>query len=353
VRLKSFSIIFILFQKKSIIKSEVAVVTPVIETNPNTSADYDPTKPTVKTILSPAAKNSHASNNFKVGSTSPYTPDPLPKNNRASNNIKVGGAVPYIPDPLPKGSQLAEDNLGNTNPYETETKLWEPEPIDHVVRRYAMKLRDEHRLIWNQSKGLQGALVDHLFMSFYFYQARDIYESRELLVIAVEKLLEALNNPTFVPPTGHDPFTANDLEIEIEFQTFMGKFIDRQYVQYVMMRNGIICYQAFDCLEAPVMCFTRKERYDQAYYMVQLETEARASSSTMVINQGYSEIEINMPIDDVPQTRKSIYEPYTKEASNVIQTVKRAEAKPKSTSPSTSPSSKSSQNSSSKNSSGK
>jgi hypothetical protein len=167
------------------------------------------------------------------------------------------------------------------------------ETIDQITRRFALKAKMEKRLFWMQSKGINAWPLNKLFLSWEHYHARDIDEARRLLVWIVQGITAAINMDGWRHPAlGHYPLDAYDLTIEIRFDNFFGEFIDRQYVQWVRMHKGLICYQAYNCwYNQHGLCWTRRERWDQAAFQVQIEKEAGIGLPKT--NTGYREYRIN------------------------------------------------------------
>lgn len=72
-------------------------------------------------------------------------------------------------------------------------------------------------------------------------------EARDLLVDLVEDFLREINSdPIVSDQLAAYPFSPNNLQIEINFESFFGLYVDPFYVGCIELRNGMARYSAFD-----------------------------------------------------------------------------------------------------------
>lgn len=70
-------------------------------------------------------------------------------------------------------------------------------------------------------------------------------EARHLLVDIVEGLLDRINDTALAAEVLPNPFTADNLEIYIDLQSFHGEFVDPFYVGWIVLEKGHAFYYAF------------------------------------------------------------------------------------------------------------
>lgn len=72
-------------------------------------------------------------------------------------------------------------------------------------------------------------------------------QARDLLVDLVEDFLREINSdPILGDQLASYPFSANHLQIEINFESFFGIYVDPFYIGCIQLRNGMVRYSAFD-----------------------------------------------------------------------------------------------------------
>lgn len=210
-----------------------------------------------------------------------------PVTSSAAPEIALPSAAPIVPliTPPPAHAPLP----ASISSFVSESQHPVPDTLAGMTRVYAQKMRREYRLFWAASRGLEKSPIDRIFLAFDFYQVRTVQEIRKLLVILVESYLETINaSPT--PELGHYPFTADDIDIEIHIDCFHGEYVDRQFVEWVELKNGLVCYQAYNCMHGK-FCFVRKERYDQAFHFAELDFAEEAEQIKAAKDQIYHELE--------------------------------------------------------------
>ncbi|MBA3958371.1 MAG: hypothetical protein H0X51_08290 [Parachlamydiaceae bacterium] len=73
----------------------------------------------------------------------------------------------------------------------------------------------------------------------------ELCEARQLIVDFVEELLDRINNSPVSMKLSPTPFTAEHLEISIDFESYFGRYIDPLYIGWVDLEGGIVYYYAF------------------------------------------------------------------------------------------------------------
>lgn len=75
----------------------------------------------------------------------------------------------------------------------------------------------------------------------------EMCEARFLAADFVEDLLREINtNPIVGCQLACYPMTAEQLKIDINFESYFGKYIDPYYIGYIEMKGGMVYYYAFD-----------------------------------------------------------------------------------------------------------
>jgi hypothetical protein len=130
----------------------------------------------------------------------------------------------------------------------------EREPLDHsemtwlVQKQMAKYKHENHRRL-----RLEHTLFDatasspYLSMQISSQEILEVDDARNLLVDFVEELLKAINlDPLIASQLTTVPFTADQLHIEINFESYLGLFIDPFYIGCVELEHGMAHYLAFD-----------------------------------------------------------------------------------------------------------
>ena len=74
-----------------------------------------------------------------------------------------------------------------------------------------------------------------------------LYDARLLMVEVVEELLWRLNNNSIVSfELDHFPFTARDLDVQLDFESFYGRYVDELYIGMAWLQAGCVHFYAFD-----------------------------------------------------------------------------------------------------------
>lgn len=172
-------------------------------------------------------------------------------------------------------------------------------PIDEVIRRHAAKMKHEARLHWKASKGMSSDPVEHLEMVYESRHAMTVEKARKLLVFAVESLLSDLHPGEWVHPGLGHCFSPSDLTIEIRFDNFHAKFVDRQFVEVLRMEDETVSYWAYNC-NGPRACQSRQERYWDARDFVRVDLENEGKHRNLYRRRDLGEgVEKVIPFDGI------------------------------------------------------
>lgn len=137
-----------------------------------------------------------------------------------------------------------------------ERKVNEPLPgIDNetvmrAVLPYAIELQHDKKLQLEDSVvyyGGHGTYIEKMRLTFTSQSILELKEARDLLVDVVDGLLAALNdNEELGPLISGFPPSADDLEVCIKFESYLGLYVDKMYVHWMLLQDGRSYFYAFD-----------------------------------------------------------------------------------------------------------
>lgn len=126
-------------------------------------------------------------------------------------------------------------------------KKIDSEALSTIVINFATKMKIDKHLELEDSWAGYDDYITTLCLQFSSQRTLTVYDARLLLVELVEEFLYRLNNNTVVSfELDHFPFTAKDLDIKINFESFYGRYIDELYVGLVWLQDGCVHFYAFD-----------------------------------------------------------------------------------------------------------
>lgn len=129
-------------------------------------------------------------------------------------------------------------------------KVVESEEFTWIIAKQMAKWKHEkgRRLKLEHSQlhyNLQG--VSWLRLELSSQEILEVDDARDLFVDFVEDLLQRVNSsPLAADQIADYPFTADNLSIEINFESYFGYYVDPFYVGCISMEDGIVRYNAFD-----------------------------------------------------------------------------------------------------------
>lgn len=117
----------------------------------------------------------------------------------------------------------------------------EVNPFSEVIIPYALELRKEKRLRFEDSEVFYDEYVQRFRVVFSTQLILELCEARELMVDVVEGLLERMNNnPWVVESFNHQPITADDLELYFSYETYYVEYIDPTFIAWMSLTDGYV-----------------------------------------------------------------------------------------------------------------
>lgn len=117
------------------------------------------------------------------------------------------------------------------------------EELIRTIIRYTTRMNREQMLTLEDSRVYYTECTERIRLVLSSQKCPEIVDARENLVDFVEGLLNALNNnPSIRADLCHQPFTADDLEIYINFESYFSEYVDPFYVSYISLDDGLVCY---------------------------------------------------------------------------------------------------------------
>lgn len=119
--------------------------------------------------------------------------------------------------------------------------------------------------------------IARIVMHFRTQRLVDLCEGRDLIVKLVEGFLKRMNSDSNVAGSLHPyPLTADRLKINIEFESFYGRFIDPLYMGRINLEKGIVFYYTHDSLDPDTVHWKQRvEPYDKALRFSRFRNEDR------------------------------------------------------------------------------
>ena len=126
-------------------------------------------------------------------------------------------------------------------------KKIDSEELSRIVINFSVKMKIDKHLELEDSWAAYDDSIFKMSLRYSSQRLLTLYDARLLLVEVVEELLYRLNNNTIIGfELEHFPFTANDLDIRINFESFYGRYIDELYIGLVWLQGGCAHFYAFD-----------------------------------------------------------------------------------------------------------
>jgi len=117
--------------------------------------------------------------------------------------------------------------------------------MSQLIWGYATELKYEKHLRLEQSYVISGENHSTIHIEFSTQDILELCEARQLLVDVVEGLLDRVNNSAVAFSLEPDPFTADHLEIYIDFESYYGLWTDPFYIGWVALEGGMSYFYAF------------------------------------------------------------------------------------------------------------
>lgn len=121
------------------------------------------------------------------------------------------------------------------------------EELSRIIINFSTKMKIDKHLELEDSWAGYDDYIFKLSLRYSSQRLLTLYDARLLLVEVVEELLYRLNNNTVIGfELDHFPFTAKDLDVRINFESYYGRYIDEQYIGMVWLQGGCTHFYAFD-----------------------------------------------------------------------------------------------------------
>ncbi len=139
--------------------------------------------------------------------------------------------------------------------------------LEQVVVSYSDEMERYDRLFLSDSRTFYDHYIEYVWMKFRTQANLDVYAGRDLMVHVVEGFLARVNeDPSVSEDLFNFPFTADNLIIEIEFDSFHSKYVDSRYLGKLHLQDGALHYYAWDTYDPDEILFhQRVEPYEKAY----------------------------------------------------------------------------------------
>lgn len=126
-------------------------------------------------------------------------------------------------------------------------KKIDSEEVSRLVINFSKKMKSEQHLELEDSRVEYNDYIKKIYLEYSCQRLLTVYEARLMMVELVEEFLSRLNNHTFLSfELQNFPFTADDIEVKINFESFYGRYIDELYVGLAWLKCGCVYFYAFD-----------------------------------------------------------------------------------------------------------
>lgn len=117
-----------------------------------------------------------------------------------------------------------------------------------IVQKQMAKYRHEktRRLKLEHSRFEYYTGTPYMHLEISSQSILEVTEARYLIVDFVEDLLKGINLNPIIAAQLPSTFTADQLDIEINFESYLGEYVDPFYVGCIELKCGMVYYNAFD-----------------------------------------------------------------------------------------------------------
>lgn len=160
-------------------------------------------------------------------------------------------------------------------PWVQKIDSWE---LSKLVINYSTQMKVENHLDLEDSYAAYEDNVKKIVLRYSSQRLLTLYEARLMIVELVDGFLERLNYNSFVSSDlDHFPFTPDDLDVRINFESYYGKYCDEQYIGIIWLQDGCVYYYAFDRKDLKVdWDHDRLEPYTKSRELALIKKEADA-----------------------------------------------------------------------------
>lgn len=129
-------------------------------------------------------------------------------------------------------------------PWIQKIDSWE---LSRIVIYFSSEMKSLHHLDLEDSYAAYEDNIKKICLRYSSQRLLTLYEARELIVDLVEGFLDSLNSNSVIGFEFENyPFTANDLDVRINFESYYGKYCDEQYMGIIWLQCGCVHFYAFD-----------------------------------------------------------------------------------------------------------
>jgi len=118
--------------------------------------------------------------------------------------------------------------------------------ISKIIWDFTTELHHDKRLNLETSYVCAEPFNSTIRMQFNSMAILEMCEARQLLVYVVDGLLDRINNSAVSQQLRPYPFTADQIQVTINFEAFYGVYNDPFYIGCIIMENGMVYYYAFN-----------------------------------------------------------------------------------------------------------
>lgn len=126
-------------------------------------------------------------------------------------------------------------------------KKIDSEELSRIVINFSTKMKIDKHLELEDSWAAYDDNISKICLKYSSQRLLTVYDARLLMVEVVEEFLSRLNNNTVIGfELGSFPFTASNLDVQINFESYYGRYIDELYVGLAWLQAGCVHFYAFD-----------------------------------------------------------------------------------------------------------
>jgi hypothetical protein len=153
------------------------------------------------------------------------------------------------------------------------------EELSKIVINFSTKMKIDKHLELEDSWATYDDYITKMYLKYSSQRLLTVYDARLLVVELVEELLTRLNNNEIISYELSDfPFTADNLDVQIIFESFHGLYVDPLYVGCIWLKNGCTHFYAFDSKNPTLIKNDwkdhRSEPYSKSRMLALLKKEA-------------------------------------------------------------------------------
>ena len=148
--------------------------------------------------------------------------------------------------------------------------------------------------------------IDRIELNYISQELLDIRAARRVAVKTIDSLIDRFNQDIDVySQLTTQPFSVDELGLEIHFESYFGKYVDPFYVERVILSDGWLHYYAFTAYDpAPEVWHYHTEPYESSSTIISAEDEFNENHPVSVKEEEYS-ISLESDSTAFPATSKS------------------------------------------------